>query len=691
MILLQKIQLSNFLSHDNTTIEFKANEKLLLDGVSGAGKSAILDAIIWCLYGQSRADNRALVRKGAEKAQVNLTLRMGEETVQLTRCISSGGRHTLDVVYKRSTGDVSHPSTGLKELQHWIEHDLVGASYLLFVNSVAYVQGNAESFVGQSAANRRELLLEIVKAEDYDQYYEKAREVLTNEETARIRILDRVRTIEEWSVNANKEISKEDQFKLELDKNQIQLSDISKQRTEWVDKKSEYVAARNSIQTMESIADVYKRNVKEQEEVILNTSERIKELPQIEEDLKGLEPIQTRIEELNPAITEMEKNLTNALEIMARKPNTNSWLNTNRTQAEVRIKELQDSHKCPSGVECPHEKDIPQKIEALKAEVLQYNTQLEEEAKIQNEWLKEYSALTNPSATKEALAALKEERDTLQLKVAKMPTKVLLLNTIKELQTNLPKEEAKLLERKNNLLSAEKQVSDAKKVIDFEAWDALEKNIDNADVLISGLNTHIINLKASLEGIDRMKAENIKIANEVVQLARDLALIEIRVRKLELVKDAFGTKGIKAVVLDYMLPKLEDSINEVLSMLSDFRIRLDTQQAKVNDDGIKEGLFITIINDSGDELPYEAYSGGEKLKIMVAISEALATLQNIGFRIFDETFLGLDENSTEAFANVLDKLQSRFSQVLCVSHLLLIKEMFDNKIVIRKHNGVSSI
>ena len=75
----------------------------------------------------------------------------------------------------------------------------------------------------------------------------------------------------------------------------------------------------------------------------------------------------------------------------------------------------------------------------------------------------------------------------------------------------------------------------------------------------------------------------------------------------------------------------------------------------------------------------------------MAISESLATLQKVGFRMFDEIFLGLDENSTESFAAVLGSLQKNFNQILCISHLMQIKDLFDKKITIKKINGISEI
>jgi len=135
---------------------------------------------------------------------------------------------------------------------------------------------------------------------------------------------------------------------------------------------------------------------------------------------------------------------------------------------------------------------------------------------------------------------------------------------------------------------------------------------------------------------------------------------------------------------------LEERINIVLKQMSDFRIRLDTQKALADEEGVKEGLFITVINDHGEELPFQSYSGGEKVKITVAISEALASLMNqVGFRIMDENIVSLDRESTEGFVKVLTKLQDKFPQLFVISHLQEVKDIFEKKITINKLNGIS--
>ncbi len=216
----------------------------------------------------------------------------------------------------------------------------------------------------------------------------------------------------------------------------------------------------------------------------------------------------------------------------------------------------------------------------------------------------------------------------------------------------------------------------------------------------------LYNLIEVIDGLERMKTKAIsdvtlaKHAQETIvearlslqKLVKDGKTLQEQYDDLLLLKEALGPKGVRAVAVDYILPQLEERINEVLSQMSDFRIRLDTQQDKVSEEGSKEGLFINIINDQGQEMEFGSYSGGERIKITMAISEALASLMtSIGFRILDEAINSLDNESTQSFVEVLLKLQEKFPQVIVISHLDAVKDIFEKKITVTKVNGISKI
>jgi DNA repair exonuclease SbcCD ATPase subunit len=176
-------------------------------------------------------------------------------------------------------------------------------------------------------------------------------------------------------------------------------------------------------------------------------------------------------------------------------------------------------------------------------------------------------------------------------------------------------------------------------------------------------------------------------------LVKDTKITKGWIDDLLLLKEALSPRGVKAVAIDYLIPQLEERINTVLCQMSDFKIRLDTQKATADEEGVKEGLFITVINDQGQEMSYESYSGGEKSRITISISEGLATLltSSIGFRIMDEIIIGLNPEMITDFVSVLTKLQEKYQQIIFISHIPEAKEIFENSITVIKTNGISKI
>jgi len=68
-----EIEINGFKCYSKTKFEFPTTGVTLLKGCSGAGKSTILQAITWCLYGGLRGVDRNV---GSRKGKLNVTLRL---------------------------------------------------------------------------------------------------------------------------------------------------------------------------------------------------------------------------------------------------------------------------------------------------------------------------------------------------------------------------------------------------------------------------------------------------------------------------------------------------------------------------------------------------------------------------------------------------------------------------------------
>ena len=181
-----RLELKNFMSYgeDVPALDFSGMHTLCLSGENGHGKSALLDAITWSLWGESRAGKNKhdeLVRIGADEMSVHFTFEMDSQRYRVIRKRSkkAGGNlwefqqetpdQGLGVGWRSLTGNKS-ADTG-ETIQK-----LLRMSYDTFLNSAYLRQGQADQFVKQTPTKRKEILADILDLSRYDQLEAKARE-----------------------------------------------------------------------------------------------------------------------------------------------------------------------------------------------------------------------------------------------------------------------------------------------------------------------------------------------------------------------------------------------------------------------------------------------------------------------------------------------------------------------------------
>jgi len=92
-----KLSLSGFLSYRQPVeIDFTGFDLACISGSNGAGKSSILDAITWALFGQARKRDDALINKHSETAEVAFTFIYEGNTYKVQRAKSEGKATILE-------------------------------------------------------------------------------------------------------------------------------------------------------------------------------------------------------------------------------------------------------------------------------------------------------------------------------------------------------------------------------------------------------------------------------------------------------------------------------------------------------------------------------------------------------------------------------------------------------------------
>ncbi|MYC29940.1 MAG: SMC family ATPase [Chloroflexi bacterium] len=181
-----KLNLRNFLSYRENvpSLDFTGVHVACLCGDNGHGKSALLDAITWCLWGKARGQVQDdLVSYGADEARVELDFLARDSCYRAVRSRRRGGGRRrqgsgdLQLLVLGEGGTTPQVISGntVRETQARIEH-LVGMDYDTFINSAFLLQGRADEFTNKSPAERKAVLSSILGLEYYDRYQVKARE-----------------------------------------------------------------------------------------------------------------------------------------------------------------------------------------------------------------------------------------------------------------------------------------------------------------------------------------------------------------------------------------------------------------------------------------------------------------------------------------------------------------------------------
>jgi exonuclease SbcC len=195
-----RLEIRNFLPYvAPDALRFDGIHLACLTGQNGAGKSSLLDAMTWVLWGNARARrDEDLIYLGQQDMYVQLDFEQEGQVYRVIRKRSrrQRGTGTLDLLIADENGDfriISEPS--MRGTQDKINR-LLRLDYETFTNSAFLQQGKADAFTTKTPKERKQILSDILGLAQWEKYEEAAKEKLkaiTNELTVidlRIREID---------------------------------------------------------------------------------------------------------------------------------------------------------------------------------------------------------------------------------------------------------------------------------------------------------------------------------------------------------------------------------------------------------------------------------------------------------------------------------------------------------------------
>jgi exonuclease SbcC len=220
------LRISGFLSYrDPVELDFASFELACISGANGAGKSSLLDAITWSLFGEARGKSSDVIHLhlDVKAAEVALTFQHEENTYRVQRTLPRNKNTLLEFQVRTQSGWKPLTEKTTRETQARIEQTL-RLDFDTFVNASFFLQGKADQFTQQNATRRKEVLSNILGLEMWEEYKNRTAEKRKAIEREVDEIDGRIREIDA-------ELAEEDLRKARLAELESNLTQLTTART----------------------------------------------------------------------------------------------------------------------------------------------------------------------------------------------------------------------------------------------------------------------------------------------------------------------------------------------------------------------------------------------------------------------------------------------------------------------------
>ena len=161
MILFEKIRWKNFLSTGNqfSEIDFQKNSTTLIVGSNGAGKSTVLDALTFALFGKPfRKINKPQLPNSTNERDCRVEVEFSINNTNWKVC-----RGIKPNVFEIHRGDkLLDQSAAANDQQKWLEQNVLKMNYKSFTQIVILGSSTFVPFMQLTAANRREVIEDLL-------------------------------------------------------------------------------------------------------------------------------------------------------------------------------------------------------------------------------------------------------------------------------------------------------------------------------------------------------------------------------------------------------------------------------------------------------------------------------------------------------------------------------------------------
>ncbi|AJA92639.1 chromosome segregation protein SMC [Candidatus Nitrosopelagicus brevis] len=685
--MIHSIELIDFLAHHNTKLDF-SNDATVFVGQNGAGKSSIIDAITFSLFGaHTRKNNKSLIRRGANKSLVKVDFSANGKNYRTVRQIDAKGTLTAQFLEKNGEDFIPIAEGERKQFGESMTEEVekvLGINFEKLKIASIVQQGELNSIIKAKPKEFKELLNTIIGIDRLDVAVESMKEVL-------------------------KEFRKDIQTKHGFDDTQIEL--LENRMNEF---QNEITNSKPMMKKLEEEKQVRETKIIQIEQEVEKDSVKEIQLRELEDQKEELVSYaKETIKKIQRDVMEEERKVNECkgcFSIVSKRGEIESRLFKLEEELQTITKELVESEK--KKIRFEEQGEFANRLELKDGKCPVCDSKVDH---------------LNPLFQKEHL---EEEIKTLDRKISQTKEKqVELEDSIEKVNDELREAENADIKLKTHNISTETELEQiaatikekVKKIkdipitinsgqlleassIDAHAKMKYEK-ILQIEKTTSGFNQDefLLKKKDLIQNRDRLRqidqefgATSNRIENAEQQLERNRIILDelhnVRKYVIELENIQKNVYSIDGPVAKSLRSWALDIISE---KASEYLERLNTKIQRISLSQKTRDVNITCYARS-TMLELESLSGGEQVSIALSLRLGMAHLlgaSNLNFMILDEPTTHLDSERRKALVGVLSQLASIRGEEASMQFIIISHdaEIFEDSSVENIYNFESAI
>ena len=648
--MINSIELGNFLSHNETKLEFGDGVTVFV-GHNGAGKSSIIDAITFALFGQhTRKSNKGLIRRGQNQAYTTINFSINGKKLRATRKIDNKGTLSSQFLEEQNNEWIPIAEGERKQFGESMTkkiEDFIGLDFEKLKIASIVQQGELNSIIKAKPKEFKELMNAVIGIDKLDLSSENMKVVLKNFREAIQNELGYDDSHVELLRNEIKDLESDKKNSIPLKEKLVSKKEIhQKDIVELKEKIEKELPKVDKIKQLESRKIELKKYAKDAilaiQKEITEKERKIRDCEGCFEHLEGKQNIKKSLDMAKSSIEEVaEKIQDSKMKIVS----------LNEQLSLAKKLQLEDG-KCPvcdSNVKHLNplfrKEHLKEELENQNKQIISFEKQVKTFEKKRLEFEEKLELIKEGEATlrahsinnKNEIDAIKQEVILQKTNMQKIP---ITINDGKLIEVATIDSHAKLLYDK--IVELEEET----KGFDEVVFSELKNSLESKQTELSKIDQELGGIQEKINNAEKQLKKNI-------QTLEELSFVKEYVLQLgEIQENIFSRDGPVATSLrSWALNTISAKASEYLSMLNTKIQRIELSE-KARDVSITCYAKNSILD-------LESLSGGEQVSIALALRLGMAQLlgsSNLNFIILDEPTMHLDEERRKSLVKVLSQL-----------------------------------